>query len=100
MKTLLTLTLLFICSLAFGQKKEPKTDTLKIQLSEEVLKLLEDLNKEGEELQKDSQFILINAKIVAVQQKQIALVTGFQQGKEAKGQIVGIKDGKLLIIKQ
>jgi len=34
-----------------------------------------------------------------VQQKQLALVIGFQQGKGVKGTITGIKEGKLLILR-
>lgn len=101
MKTLLTITLLFICSLAFGQKvkAEPQSDTVKIQLTEEILNTLNQLNKENEELQKDPEWILLNTRLQAVQQKQLALVIGFQQGKEVKGTITGIKEGKLLILR-
>lgn len=125
MKTLLTLTLLFICSLAFGQattnavmphlrvkttaKESPSAfkdskwhvinDTTKIKLSQEDLTLLDQLNQEGQELQKDAAWILINTKLQAVQQKQLAFLTGVQHGLEIKGSIVSIKDGYLIIVK-
>jgi hypothetical protein len=103
MKTLTTITLLFIYSAAFGQKVapiKPSQDTIKFQLSEEALSLLEQLSKESEELQKDAGWILVNTKLQAVQQKQLALVKGVQLGKGIKGTLVGIKNGNLLIIKQ
>ena len=123
MKTLLTLTLLFICSLAFGQattnavmpplkaipfskvSKIPDTkwhvinDTTKIKLSEDDLALLDQLNKEGQELQKNADWILVNTKLQSVQQKQLAFLTGVQHGLEIKGSIVSIKDGYLIIVK-
>jgi hypothetical protein len=120
MKPLLTITLLFICSLAFGQATtadRPRTsakvvpspfkdtkwhvinDTTKIKLTEDDLALLDQLNKEGQELQKDAAWILINTKLQSVQQKQLAFLTGVQHGLEIKGSIVSIKDGYLIIVK-